>query len=361
LIFSNDNQKKSKYATVIIDLDHNNSSKNNQKGVDKLKTAMKKVLENSNVEKIQPIYAYKTDWSRNSTQDTPDDYNLNFQSPSPDTINEHWYYDLEKTREMWQDQDCNNGGANCGGSSDVVVAVLDTGLAFEDRTASYNIGTNPLEPNSIIFGQNSEFDPTDGFHLYTNTAETNCTDGLDDDFNGYVDDCHGYNAYEDWICYYYDNNVDEELNPIIGDECSSAERSEAGHPNDDYGHGTFVTGGIASNVDNLSSSISPAFNVTILPIKVSERILHSSYPAYGPTMWSDDICNGIWYAIDAEADIINMSLGMPGYDEYLDEYCLYPAYDAGITLVAASGNDSSNELMSPVSFPANLNYVIAVG
>lgn len=70
------------------------------------------------------------------------------------------------------------------------------------------------------------------------------------------------------------------------------------------------------------------------------------------------IADGIRWAVDeVGADIINMSLGTPavyGCDERLEEACKY-AYDKGVTLVAAAGNDNGR-----VNWPAALPQVIAV-
>ena len=73
-------------------------------------------------------------WSRGSLLDTPDDFDL---TPLPATGN-HWYYEKSNLRSLWYEQDCFNSGVGCGGSSDVVVAVIDTGLAFEDYTSVWS-------------------------------------------------------------------------------------------------------------------------------------------------------------------------------------------------------------------------------
>jgi hypothetical protein len=316
-------------------------------------------MNDPNVESVQPIYIYHTSaWTRSSDQDYPDDFDTTFGM--------HWYYDESNVREMWQDQDCYNGGASCGGDSNVVVAVIDTGLAYETRTSNY-FSAWTGDPTSYNYTQAPEFNPSGSFNLYTNTGETagSCTDGDDDDDNGYIDDCNGYNPYEDLVCDSY--------------SCSAAERSEIGHPNDDYGHGTFVTGAIASNVDNTAGSVSPAFNVTVMPIKANIRIGHYDpcTPYYTNPSWSGwPSCQGwaiagsfdslsltraVDYARDNGADVINMSLGGTSRLDSLFEDAIDNAYNAGITIVAASGNDSSAGSLQPVNYPAAYSNVIAVG
>lgn len=70
------------------------------------------------------------------------------------------------------------------------------------------------------------------------------------------------------------------------------------------------------------------------------------------------IAKGIRWAVDeVGANVINMSLGTPhlyGCDPRVREACQY-AYDKGVTLVAAAGNDASD-----VNWPAAINTVIAV-
>ena len=350
--------KKKKAFTVSVNQAEKTNLNSKSENVDKskkdkmlkeLRQKMSDFAQDENVEYVQPVYIYRTSWADDSPQATPDDYNPN----PPSAQNEHWYYDKANLREMWHDQGCHTGGTDCGGNSEVTVAVIDTGLAYETRNSNYKL-VDEREPEGndteAVFEYQvaPEYDQASGFNLYTNEDEadgdpaTNCHNGLDDDGNGYIDDCNGYNAYEDWICDHY--------------TCTNTQRSEQGHPNDDYGHGTFVTGGIASLVDNGSGSISPAFNLTVMPIKASERITHSVSPgSLGPSFYTDDLCNSIDYARENGADVINMSIGGGSYDEFI-ESCINDAYNAGITLVAASGNSNSE-----VDYPAAFENVIAVG
>lgn len=115
---------------------------------------------------------------------------------------------------------------------------------------------------------------------------------------------------------------------------------------DDQGHGTHVSGIIAAKADNNYSmtGINPA--TRILPVKVLDAT------GFGDT---EQIAYGIIYAADQGADVINLSLG-GGYSRVL-EYALKYASDRNVTIVAASGNDSSGEL----SYPASSKYTISVG
>lgn len=102
------------------------------------------------------------------------------------------------------------GGPNGGGSSDVVVAVIDTGVDYNHLDLRNNI--------------------------WLNTGEI-AGNGIDDDGNGYIDDVRG------WDCVNEDND-----------------------PMDDNGHGTHVAGIIAAENNNIGI-VGVAFNCKIMPIK----------------------------------------------------------------------------------------------
>jgi len=342
-VFLEENSIEGVVSLSITDEDLSVTEKDDK--LDNLRFEMLAYALDPRVEIVQPVYIYKLSaWQRSGDRDYPgNDFNAT----------NHWYYDKGNVREMWQDQNCLGGGSNCGGDDSIIVAVLDTGAAVEDRTSNFY-----GESTQFDFDIAPELNTGNGFNLYTNSGETNCSDGIDNDLNDYIDDCHGFNAYEEWICYVYA--------PYIGVECNSAQWSETGHPNDDFGHGSYVSSLIASNVDNAGanppgSSVSPAHDVTIMPIKVGERITHASSPGtFGPEIYTDDVCNALRYARVNGADVINMSFGGGGYDSIF-EYYVNEAYNAGITLVAASGNESTDWSMQPVSYPAAFNNVIAVG
>lgn len=108
---------------------------------------------------------------------------------------------------------------------------------------------------------------------------------------------------------------------------------------DDNGHGTHVAGIIASNANNTGIS-GIDFNAKILPVKVGNR---------NGVFSRSDVISGIYYAIDQGADVINMSYG--SYSRSLiEEDALWDAYNQGIVLVAAAGNDNTLNEMYPASY-----------
>jgi serine protease len=119
------------------------------------------------------------------------------------------------------------------------------------------------------------------------------------------------------------------------------------NPADDNGHGTHVAGTIAQSTNNGRGVAGVAFNSNLMPVKVLDQ--HGS----GTTA---NVALGIRYAADNGAKVASLSLGGPD-DTTLRDAVIY-AYNKGVTVVAAAGNDNSSE----ISYPAAYNdYVIAVG
>jgi serine protease len=138
---------------------------------------------------------------------------------------------------------------------------------------------------------------------------------------------------------------------------------EDSHPNDDYGHGTFVATIAAGAADNIAGSAGIAFGVTIMPIKVLD---------YRGDSQMDWIIKAIRYAADHGANIANLSLGFPpipifrylGYPENVIAHMFNPLQDAinyaqnrGVIIVGAAGNFDAPEVSLPAGYPG----VIAVG
>jgi len=118
---------------------------------------------------------------------------------------------------------------------------------------------------------------------------------------------------------------------------------------DDYGHGTHVSGIAAAATNNYKGVAGLGWEAAILPVKVLDN------RGYGD---SGKLADAIRYAADQGATVINMSLGgggsCPGYLQSAVDY----AYDKGVVLVAAAGNHGTQPNES--KFPANCNHVLGV-
>ncbi len=112
-------------------------------------------------------------------------------------------------------------------------------------------------------------------------------------------------------------------------------------PYDDQGHGTHVAGTIAESTDNNEGVAGLAFESTVMPIKVLSA-------QGGGT--SADIGEGIRWAADHGAKVINMSLGGPYPDKLMGSACEY-AYKKGVTIVCAAGNSGREGVGYPAGFP----------
>ena len=172
------------------------------------------------------------------------------------------------------------------GSSDVIVAVIDTGVDYNHPDLAANIWVNPFE---II-------------------------DGVDNDGNGYIDDIHGINA-------------------ITG----------SGEPMDDNGHGTHCSGTIGAVGNNGLGVVGVNWNVTIMGTKflnangsgsTSNAITCLDYIIEEKTTYGQNIVG------------INASWGGGGYSQSLKD-AIDAAGTAGIVFCAAAGNSGTNNDTSP--------------
>ena len=112
-------------------------------------------------------------------------------------------------------------------------------------------------------------------------------------------------------------------------------------------HGTHVAGIIAANKNNGSGGYGVNPNAKILPIDVFDR-------DWGASDYS--IAQGILYAVEKGAKVINMSLGGPMKSPVIEE-AVKKALEKNIVIVAAAGNTGED---SP-SYPAAYEGVISVG
>jgi len=123
------------------------------------------------------------------------------------------------------------------------------------------------------------------------------------------------------------------------------------HPNDENGHGTHVTSTIAATTGNGLGVAGVAPGVTIMPVRVLDSLGDGSD-------WA--IAQGLRFAVDHGADVVNMSFGSSTPSNLLNDAISY-ARSNGVTVVAASGNGDGSGVGGPVSYPAAESGVIAVG
>ncbi len=118
------------------------------------------------------------------------------------------------------------------------------------------------------------------------------------------------------------------------------------NPFDDNGHGTQVATIAAGAGNNLRGGAGVAWKSTIIPIKVLDYDGYGSYSS---------IADGIIYAADRGAKIINLSLGGPDNSALIQDAVNY-AWNKGCLIIAAAGNEGINEPL----YPASCENVISV-
>lgn len=109
---------------------------------------------------------------------------------------------------------------------------------------------------------------------------------------------------------------------------------------DGNGHGTHVAGIIAAKGNNNLGGVGVAPGVSLKSV----RVFDSSGSA--PT---SDIMKGFDAAVNSGANIINMSLGGVGYTKLFQDK-ITNAYNRGIAVFCAAGNDASNSAHYPASY-----------
>lgn len=183
-------------------------------------------------------------------------------------------------------------------SSDVVVAVIDTGIAYNHPDLAANIWNNPNEiPNN----------------------------GIDDDGNGYIDDIHGVNTI-----------------------------SGFGNPLDDNGHGTHVSGIIGAVGNNSLGVVGVNWNVKILGAKFLDSDGSGSLSdGIEAIDYIIDLKN-----TGVNVRVINASWGSGANSQNL-RAAIARARDAGILFVAAAGNDGENTDTYP-NYPSGFDLANVV-
>jgi serine protease len=159
--------------------------------------------------------------------------------------------------------------------------------------------------------------------LWVNTDEIP-GNGIDDDGNGYVDDRNGVNVAT--------STPSQQGSPMPGTPVSS------------FDHGTHVAGIACAASNNSIGIASIGHGVRLMSIRAA-----SSTGSLTSTL------QGVLYAIDNGAHVINMSYGSDQFSNTYQNAITY-GHNQGVVMVAACGNDNVNT----VFYPAGYNNVISV-
>ncbi|XVU29402.1 S8 family serine peptidase [Actinoplanes sp. CA-054009] len=113
-------------------------------------------------------------------------------------------------------------------------------------------------------------------------------------------------------------------------------------PVDDNGHGTKAASVIAAKGDNATGVAGVCWDCKILPVKAMGA------DGKGTT---DVIAKGIVYAVDHNADVINLSLGTAADTQVVRDAVAYAA-SKDVVVIASAGNDGVTSPFYPAAIPA---------
>jgi serine protease len=122
-------------------------------------------------------------------------------------------------------------------------------------------------------------------------------------------------------------------------------------PVDTDGHGTHVSGTVGQLTNNGVGAAGVAFNVRLMPVKVIDGVWDFIFNS--PNEGTDEtLARGIRYAVDNGAKVLNMSIGRAGPPSPVLEDAITYAVSKGAFLAIAAGN--SFEDGNPVEIVAEI-------
>ena len=211
-----------------------------------------------------------------------------------------------KIKNIWSFDDAANNGVSVSSAykqygtsntSEIIVAVVDTGVDIKHEDLKANIWVNQNE----IPGN-----------------------GIDDDGNGYIDDVNG-------------------INTLVRD----AQGKATVNVQDGHSHGTHVSGTIGAVQNNSTGIAGIASHVKIMPIR--------TVPSNGDET-DIDVAEAFVYAAKNGARLINCSFGKSSNEgkKLIPDTLKFIAEKYGVLVVAAAGNDSSDIDKKP-TYPASFD------
>ncbi len=271
---------------------------------------IKKLKGDSTIEKIVPNY--KIYALHHNDGSSPDD--KQWRTDIEKDTSELWGLEKIGMKKAWENWDMSQ-------RSNVVVAVIDTGIDYLHPD---------LQPN-----------------MWTNEKELNGKPDFDDDGNGIKDDIYG------------------------ADFCTrTSDKSPTGDPMDDDGHGTLVAGTIGAYGNNALDVVGVNWRVQLMAL----RVICDPDPQSGVSGTVANAIDAIDYAVTNGALVLNNSWSVAGSppiqdmselaDAIAEANCqasVNPTACHPALFVASAGNRSSDNKITP-TYPASLplENVIAV-
>ena len=241
------------------------------------------------VEYAQPAYLMELHWT-----------------PNDPMYAQQWNFPAIDMERAWD--------INRGASSEVIVAVLDSGIAFENVVLRYT--TRPI---TVLFGNG--------------TIQVINHGTIDVPFAA-APDLAGPNRFVAPFDFTW-NDV---------------------HPVDTLGHGTHVAGTIGQLTNNGVGVAGMAFNVRLMPIKVAGGGPWDVVFGAPNTAFNDaQTARAIRYAADNGAKVLNMSFGRGGAPAPVVEDAIRYAVGKGAFIVISAGNGGNSPITpSPLEVIADI-------
>ncbi|MEX2269821.1 MAG: S8 family serine peptidase [Vicinamibacterales bacterium] len=211
--------------------------------------------------------------------------------PNDPLYAQQWNFPLIDLERAWD--------INPGSSQSIIVAVVDTGIAHRDLTVSFPTRAWTFRNGDTIFNLPSLGTIAVPFSRATDLGPAT-----------------SFVSPRDFIW--------NDTTPLDLD-----------------GHGTHVAGTIAQATNNSVGTAGVAYNVRLMPVKVLSNVWDFVFG--NSRVGTDDVvAQGIRYAADNGANIINMSLGRSGGAAPAIESALRYAVDRGVFVALTAGNNFEN-------------------